>query len=75
MKKTILTIAAVVVLAAALFNVVKENKSNDSPELALGSDRANSDYYKNQKASLETALRHADTPIVRAHVGVSPAGG
>jgi hypothetical protein len=66
MKKIMLTIATIVVFAAALFNVATDNQSNDSPDTALRTDRSNSDYYKDRKASLEMALRHAKPGSGRA---------
>ncbi|MCK4776426.1 MAG: hypothetical protein KAT30_16635, partial [Candidatus Krumholzibacteria bacterium] len=59
MKKLMLTIATVTVIAAALVNVVTRNESDDSPKISLRADRTNSDYYQDRKASLEKSLRHA----------------
>jgi len=59
MKKPVLMIATVVVFAAALSNVLTNNESNDSPDIALSAERADTDYYKERKASLEKLLRKA----------------
>jgi hypothetical protein len=66
MKKLMLTIATVAVFSAALVNVVTYNESDDSQKISLRTDRTNSDYYKDRKASLEKSLRHAKAGSGRA---------
>ena len=66
MKKLMLMIATMAVFSAALINVVSHNESDDSPKISLRTDRTNSDYYKDRKASLEKSLRHAKAGSGRA---------
>jgi hypothetical protein len=66
MNKLTLTIATMAVFAAALVHVVTHNESDHSAEVSLRTDRTNSDYYKNRKASLEKSLLHAKAGSGRA---------